>query len=546
MMETNINTFTIRQTFTNWSWGDFAGLGLGLHIVLMIVMTLRIVSVQRNIGVSIAWIAVLYTVPVFGFVAYILLGEPMIGRRYRERVDQVSTMMNDMARREHLVFDKGQELLPTHYRGVSQIGTRWTGFGVFPNHDMQLLTTPASIFQHLIDDIHAAQSIVLMEFYIVYPKGQVWEVIEALAVAAQRGVECHILADSVGSLSFINSKAYRTLEKAGVFVHQSLPVGLFKTLFKRSDLRNHRKMVVIDEHIGYIGSFNLVDPRFFKQNKNVGQWIDVAIRTTSQHPISINTAMAKVIVTDIGAENNDNLAELNLRVNNYTRKLYVMNPTINDLNSRVKVLSDDMEHHDQPDIGATSIVIPTMPVVDKVLAQLIPSAPQLTAHVIYNTLVTVIHRANKRIRITTPYFVPDESLSGALMIAAKRGVEVTLIVPEKVDSFLVQHASQAYYQELLDAGVTIALFKGGLLHAKTVVIDDDYCLFGTVNIDMRSFYLNMEVSLAIYTPEMVAQVAYCQDIYLQNCHILSLEDWQQRPGSKRLFDNVVRLFSPLL
>ncbi|MBH0005693.1 cardiolipin synthase [Psychrobacter sp. SWN149] len=545
-MEANINTFTIRQTFTNWSWGDLAGLGLGLHIILMIVMTLRIVSVQRNIGVSIAWIAVLYTVPVFGFVAYILLGEPMIGRRYRDRVDQVSTMMNDMARREHLVFDKGQELLATHYRGVSHIGTRWTGFGVFPNHQMQLLTTPASIFQHLIDDIHAAQSIVLMEFYIVYPKGQVWEVIEALAVAAQRGVECHILADSVGSLSFINSKAYHTLEKAGVFVHQSLPVGLFKTLFKRSDLRNHRKMVVIDEHIGYIGSFNLVDPRFFKQNKNVGQWIDVAIRTTSQHPISINTAMAKVIVTDIGAENNDNLAELHLRVNNYTRKLYVMNPTINDLNSRVKVLSDDMEHHDQPDIGATSIVIPTMPVVNKVLAQLIPSAPQLTAHVIYNTLVTVIHRANKRIRITTPYFVPDESLSGALMIAAKRGVEVTLIVPEKVDSFLVQHASQAYYQELLDAGVTIALFKGGLLHAKTVVIDDDYCLFGTVNIDMRSFYLNMEVSLAIYTPEMVAQVAYCQDIYLQNCRILSLENWQQRPGSKRLFDNVVRLFSPLL
>ncbi|MBI0425592.1 cardiolipin synthase [Psychrobacter sp. NG27] len=545
-MEANINTFAIRETFTSWSWGDFAGLGLGLHIVLMIVMTLRIVSVQRNIGVSIAWIAVLYTVPVFGFVAYILLGEPMIGRRYRERVDQVSTMMNDMARREHLVFDKGQELLATHYRGVSQIGTRWTGFGVFPNHQMQLLTTPASIFQHLIDDIHAAQSIVLMEFYIVYPKGQVWEVIEALAVAAQRGVECHILADSVGSLSFINSKAYRTLEKVGVFVHQSLPVGLFKTLFKRSDLRNHRKMVVIDEHIGYIGSFNLVDPRFFKQNKNVGQWIDVAIRTTSQHPISINTAMAKVIVTDIGAENNNNLAELHQRVNNYTRKLYVMNPTINDLNSRVKVLSDGMEHHDQPDIGATSIVIPTMPVVDKVLAQLIPSAPQLTAHVIYNTLVTVIHRANKRIRITTPYFVPDESLSGALMIAAKRGVEVTLIVPEKVDSFLVQHASQAYYQELLDAGVTIALFKGGLLHAKTVVIDDDYCLFGTVNIDMRSFYLNMEVSLAIYTPEMVAQVAYCQDIYLQNCRILSLEDWQQRPGSKRLFDNVVRLFSPLL
>jgi len=545
-MEANINTFTIKDTFTSWTWGDLAGLGLVLHIVLMIVMTLRVVSVQRNIGVSIAWVAVLYTLPIFGFVAYILLGEPMIGRRYRERVDQASILMNDMARREHLIFDKGQDLLPINYRGVSQIGTRWTGFGVFPNHQMQLLTDPASIFQRLIEDIHAAQRIVLMEFYIVYPKGQVLEVIEALSVAAQRGVECHILADSVGSFSFINSSVHRKLEKAGVYVHQSLPVGLFKTLFKRSDLRNHRKMVVIDEHIGYIGSFNLVDPRFFKQNKNVGQWIDVALRTTSQHSISINTAMAKVIVTDIGAESNDNLAELHQRVNNYTRKLYVMHPTINDLNSRVKVLTDTVDDHEQPDIGATSIVVPKMPVVDKVLAQLIPSAPQLTAHVIYNTLVTVIHRANKRIRITTPYFVPDESLSGALTIAAKRGVEVTIIVPEKVDSFLVQHASQAYYQELLDAGVTIALFRGGLLHAKTVVIDDDYCLFGTVNIDMRSFYLNMEVSLAIYTPEMVAQVADCQEVYLENCRILDSDEWQQRHGSKRLFDNVVRLFSPLL
>lgn len=545
-LEASIDTFAIEQYFTTWSWGDFAGLGLVLHIVLMIVMTLRIVSVQRNIGVSIAWVAVLYTLPVFGFIAYILLGEPMIGRRYRERVDQASLLMNDMARREHLVFDQGQELLPPNYRGVSQIGTRWTGFGVFPGHNMQLLTEPSAIFNSLIDDINAAQRTVLMEFYIVYPKGQVLELIEALAAAARRGVECHLLADSVGSFSFFNSSAHRTLERAGVFVHQSLPVGLFKTLFKRSDLRNHRKIVVIDEYIGYIGSFNLVDPRFFKQNKNVGQWIDVAIRATSQQAISIATAMAKVVATDIGAENNENLDALNQRVNNYTRKLYVMDPTINDLNSRVKVLSDHIDYHEQPDIGSMSIVIPKKPIVKGVLAQLIPSAPQVTAHVIYNTLVTVIHRANKRIRITTPYFVPDEALSGALTIAAKRGVEVTLIVPEKVDSFLVQHASQAYYQELLEAGVNIALFTGGLLHTKTVVVDDDYCLFGTVNIDMRSFYLNMEVSLAIYTPEMVAQVADCQEVYLQSCRYVSLEAWQQRHGAERLFDNVVRLFSPLL
>lgn len=243
----------------------------------------------------------------------------------------------------------------------------------------------------------------------------------------------------------------------------------------------------------------------------------MAIRTTSRQSMSITTAMAKLVATDIGAENKDNLDALHYRVNNYTRKLYVMDPTINDLNSRVKVLGNNVAHHEQAEDGSKLIAIPRMPVVEGVLAQLIPSAPRVTAHVIYNTLVTVIHRANKSICITTPYFVPDEALSGALTTAAKRGVKVTLIVPEKVDSFLVQHASQAYYQELLEAGVIIALFKGGLLHAKTVVVDDDYCLFGTVNIDMRSFYLNMEVSLAIYTPEMVAQVASCQEVYLQHC-----------------------------
>ena len=542
----NIKALSIEDYFTTWSVGDLAGLGLILHVILMIVMTLRIVSVQRNIGVSIAWVAVLYTLPLVGFIAYILLGEPMIGRRYRARMNQARLLMNDMAKREQMVFDEGQELLPDNYRGVSKIGTRWTGFGVFPDHQMQLLTTPSAIFGRLIEDINAAQRIILMEFYIIYPKGQILDVMDALMAAVQRGVECHILADSVGSFSFFNSKQHRMLEEAGVFVHQSLPVGLFKTLFKRSDLRNHRKIIVIDEHVGYIGSFNLVDPKFFKQNKNVGQWIDVAIRSVSQEPINIATAMAKVVVTDIGAENKDNLDALNHRVNNYTRKLYVMNPTINDINSRVKVLDELINSDEPPEIGSTSIVIPRMPVVEDVLAQLIPSAPQVTAHVIYNTLVTVIHRANKRIRITTPYFVPDEALSGALTTAAKRGVEVTIIVPEKVDSFLVQHASQAYYQELLEAGVSIALFKGGLLHAKTVVIDDDYCLFGTVNIDMRSFYLNMEVSLAIYTPEMVAQVADCQEVYLQSCRFLRLEEWQERHGAERLFDNVVRLFSPLL
>nr|WP_223193252.1 MULTISPECIES: phospholipase D-like domain-containing protein [Psychrobacter] len=535
--------WSMDESLTSWSWSDFAGYGWVLHMSMMILMTLRIVSVQRNTGVAIAWVAILYVLPVIGLIAYILVGEPMIGNRYRKRMLEAQLLIDNMAERERLVFDQGQNLVAPHYKGVSHIGMRGTGFGIFTGHQMQLLTAPTIIFDQLIDDIHHAERTILMEFYIVYPKGRVIDVLEALMKAAKRGVECHLLVDSVGSFNFFNAACYHELTAAGVVVHQSLPVGLFKTLFKRTDLRNHRKIVVIDEFIGYTGSFNLVDPKFFKQDKEVGQWIDVMIRSVSREPISIATAMAKVVVTDISAESNDNLNALQKRLSSYTRKLYMRHPTINDINRRVRVLSDAKMLTAAP-TGA--VFVPPMPVVNNVTAQLIPSAPHLTSHVIYNTLVTIIHRANKRIQITTPYFVPDEALCGALVSAAKRGLEVTLIIPEKVDSFLVQHASQAYYQELLEAGVTIALFKAGLLHAKTVVIDDDYCLFGTVNIDMRSFYLNMEVSLAIYTKQMVKQVADCQEVYLQNCRFLGLKEWSQRHRGNVLFDNVIRLMSPLL
>lgn len=532
--------------FTAWSWAEVAQLSLIAHIIAIVLLTLRIVSVQRNIGVAIAWLAILYALPVIGFIAYLLIGEPMVGKRYLKRTQQARALLNDMAQRERIVFDQGHELLNEPYRGVSQMGTSLTGFGVFAQHKMQLLTEADELFFRLIKDISRAERMILMEFYIVYPEGQVKGVLTALAAAAQRGVECHLLADSVGSFNFFGSEHHRALEAAGVIVHQSLPVGLFKTLFTRTDLRNHRKIIVIDEDIGYTGSFNLVDPAHFKQDKNVGQWIDLMVRIKSRQPLSVVTAMAKVVVTDIGSESNTNLLALDSHINTYTRKLYQRSPRINDINDSIGRYIDSLVANGTMTVlhGATSTV--TMPEIEPVVAQLIPSAPQVTAHVIYNTLVSVIHRANRCIQITTPYFVPDEALLGALTTAAKRGVKVTLIIPKKVDSFMVQHASQAYYTELLEAGVTIALFRGGLLHAKTVVIDDDYCLFGTVNIDMRSFYLNMEVSLAIYSPAMVAQVARCQQSYLQHCELLTLEQWRQRHGVQHLFDNGMRLFSPLL
>lgn len=557
------------------SAGDWAWLGVAIHITLTVFMIVRILSTQRNNGIAIAWLVLLFAIPFLSIIAYVLVGEPYLGKSYKSRNSQAQKMLKAVAKREAIQLAKVDDTLPQRYQGVSRIGTFDTGFGVYDKHKMQLLTSAQATFESLISDINHATTLILMEFYIIYPKGRVQEVFEALIAAAQRGVECQILADSVGSFSFFTDDWHKRLTQAGVTIHQSLPVGLFKTLFKRTDLRNHRKIVVIDDDIGYTGSFNLVDPEFFKQDKAVGQWIDLIMRIESEKPVSVVTALAAVNVTDIGAESLTNLKELGLRIDNniniYTRKLYRPKPAINDINDKASGylsrqiasfnLSDEYGHDfkasDQKVQEGADEKLPqklagymqqiaNLPAIDNVMAQLIPSAPRITEHVIYNTLLTVFHRADRRIQITTPYFVPDEALLAALTTAAKRGVEVTLILPKKVDSFFVQHASQASYSILMEAGVNIALFNGGLLHAKTVVIDDDYCLFGTVNMDMRSFYLNMEISLALYTPSIVAQVVRCQQAYLTQCEMLDLAHWESRPTYKRLFDSGIRLFSPLL
>lgn len=563
----------IMTSLESFSAGNWAWLGVAIHLVLTIFMVVRILSTQRNTGIAIAWLVLLFAIPFFSIIAYMLVGEPYLGKSYKLRNSQAQDMLNGVAKRQDIQLAKVDDTLSERYQGVSRIGTFDTGFGVYDNHSMQLLTSADSTFDTLIQDINNASTLILMEFYIIYPKGRVQEVFQALIEAVQRGVECQVLADSVGSFSFFADDWHEKLVEGGVIIHQSLPVGLFKTLLKRSDLRNHRKIVVIDDDIGYTGSFNLVDPEFFKQDKAVGQWIDLIMRIESDNAVSVVTALAAVSVTDIGAESTRNLEQLGYRIENninmYTRKLYRPKPAINDINDKASGylarqisslnLSDEYGHDfkaseqdpnyevdSDPSLPDYMRAIANMPVIDNVMAQVIPSAPRITEHVIYNTLLTIFHRADHRIQITTPYFVPDEALLAALTTAAKRGVEVTLILPKKVDSFFVQHASQASYSILMEAGVKIALFKGGLLHAKTVVIDDDYCLFGTVNMDMRSFYLNMEISLALYTPSIVKQVYACQQAYLTQCELLQWDEWESRPTYKQLFDSGIRLFSPLL
>jgi cardiolipin synthase A/B len=529
-------------------------LGVIAHSLITLWLVVRVIQQQRRQSVAIAWIAVLFALPVVGIIGYMLFGEINIGHQYRKRSLMVQKLLRDFANAHQIDFNKISENLDTEARQLSNIALLKTGLGVYDNHTLTLITDADHIFASLLADIRAANTIILLEFYIVSPQGRVIELLEALMAATQRGVSVHLLADSVGSHAFFRSQWVKKLKAAGVFVHESLPVGLFKTIVKRIDIRNHRKLAIFDSCYGYTGSFNLIDPDFFKQDAHVGKWIDAMIRVESHDTVNSVKAMALVTTTDISAEINANFSNLEKIVNRFTKSLYIDTSKLrhrklqHEANARGAGQNANTRVPNPPLLKILPLQsdLQAYPSVSQVSLQLIPSAPELTEHAIYETLVCAIFAAKKQVVITTPYFVPDDALLLAMTTAAKRGVKVILNVPKKVDSLLVQFASQAYFDPLLSAGVQIYLFNPGLLHAKILCVDDDYCLFGTVNMDMRSFYLNMEVSMAIYNRTMTQQILTCQHEYLRQSEPLQRDRWQQRSFGAKFLDNAIRLFSPLL
>ncbi len=490
------------------SWGQVF---LFLHIAAVAVCVVRVLYRQRNTGTAFAWLIILFVFPLFGVAAYLLVGEPRLGMARAKRVEQMNVFYRKFAERHFHDEDLDtRNKMRRRYQGIANVAASVTGLAASNNNAMRLLTRTDEIVDAMLADIQAARQTCALAFYIIEPQGRIQTLLAAVRDAAKRGVECTILADAVGSSAFFGSEWEGSLKDAGVRIVPALPVGVLKTFFSRSDLRNHRKILIVDNLIAYTGSFNLVDPRYFKQGAGVGEWVDVMMRCRG----TVVLEMAAVFYADVAVETDEHLVEVQHEIEQLDGKI----PELLAL----KRQSGDA------------------------VAQVIPSAPDQSDPVIYETIVCAIHAAKTRVTITTPYFVPDELLLTALTTAAKRGVEVVLILPEKVDSFLVRWASRAYYPKLLAAGVKIALFHGGLLHAKTLVVDGDYALFGTVNMDMRSFFLNLEISLAIYDAPVVREIARVQQDYLCDSRYISVSRWQRREKIWGLVENTVRLFSPLL
>ena len=468
-----------------------------LHLGVLIALALRIFSRRNASGTAIGWLLMVILLPAVGALMYLLIGERRLGRRWMARARALRPEIQRWAANIPLEHVVAPETLAPSSERISRLTQAAVGLPLMGGHRLQLLSDSASIMHALIADIDAAHSSVRLEFYIWQEGGFVDDLVAALVRATQRGIACTVLMDSLGSRPFFKSAAYRNLRNAGVELIEVLPVNPLRLLFVRLDLRDHRKIAVIDRRIAYTGSMNIADPRYFKQDAGVGEWVDAMARI--EGPTAWILEAVSLTVTSL-----------------QTGQRFAPPPP------------------------------PQLPASGESRIQIFPSGPQASVLRIDALLLAAIYTARREIVLTTPYFVPGEALMTALRSAALRGVQVVLILPEKIDSRLVRYASEAYHDDLLAVGVRIMRFRGGLLHTKSMVIDEEMTVFGTVNLDLRSFELNFEVSMIAHDGAFSTAVRDLQRRYEARAQQLDIDTWRARPRTRRLLENAVQSMSPLL
>jgi cardiolipin synthase len=474
-----------------------------LHVLVVAAVVLRVILTRHPPGSSFAWIVLVATLPLAGLVLYLLIGERPVGRLREKRMRAFLTELPRWSARLPAPAAAVPARLPPATQALVQLGQRVTAMPLLTSSRLELLSDTQAILRRLTADIEAARTSVDLEFYIWNRGGSADEVQAALERAARRGVVCRLLLDARGSAPFLRSRAPAALRAAGVRVEAALPVRLWELPFVRADLRLHRKIALIDRRIAYTGSMNLVDPRYFKQDAGVGQWVDAMARLEGPAVAALGLVFAYDWLLQTGeapglpaALPADTLAQ----------------PAVAD--------------------GARLLVA--------------SSGPGTDTGANLRLIVEAIGLARRRVLLTTPYFVPGEPLTLALQNAALRGVEVRLLVPERNDSRLVQYASRWYYDGLIAAGVQILNYRGGLLHTKSITVDDALSLFGTVNLDVRSLNLNFELMLLVLDSEFTARLIELQQSYERDAVPVDTLRWRQRSRGQRLREGLANMISPLL
>ena len=485
----------------NWNWISI----IGTLSYLFAFGALFVIPRNRKPGEATAWLLLMFLAPVLGVVLFLMLGNPKLSQWRRDQ----QRAMNNRIKYLAAEAERNPELLtivdppvPARYEPFVQLCAHVSGLPLLAGNTVELLTDYVGAVNRIVKDIDRAQDYVHIEYFMFANDAVGAPVIDALIRAKERGVTCRVLIDHLGNIGYHNPVT-RRLKQANIPLYQMLPAKPFANKWNRLDLRNHRKIVVIDGTIGYTGSQNLVEDTYHKRSniRKGMHYIELVARVTGPVVQELNA----VFVTDWFSETNE-----------------LLDPT------------------PTPESWVTAETR------GDILCQVLPSGPGFENDNNLMLFVSLCHAAHTRITIANPYVVPDSSLLLALIAAAQRGVEVTLIVSEIGDQFMVYHAQRSYYEQLLNAGIHIYRYKSPiLLHSKYITIDDDIAVIGSSNMDIRSFQLNLEITLICYSERVVADLHEVSADYLRHSRPLLLDTWLKRPVLIRLFDDLARLTSAL-
>src|SRR6516162_3847403 len=432
--------------------------------------------------------------PIVGILTYLVVGETSIGRRRVGRMREVLAQLPAPEQAPGWKVANTQPEIPERFRPLFRVGHSVNGFEPVGGNQARLLPDSNVTIEALVADIDAAKDHVHLSFYIWLPDNNGLKVVEALKRTAGRKIACRALADGLGSRRLVRSEHWQAMRKAGVHVATALPIGnpLLRPLRGRIDLRNHRKIVVVDNRITYCGSQNCADPEFRVKAK-YAPWVDAVMRFDG--PIARQNQ--HLFISDWMSQVDEDLAEL----------------------LRRPVPS-----------GAAGFS-----------AQVIGTGPTSHNSAMPEVFATLMYAARRELVITTPYYVPDETIQTALCASARRGVVTTIVFPARNDSWIVGAASRSYYGDLLAAGVRIFEYESGLLHTKSLTLDGEMTLIGSANMDRRSFELNYENNILFYDPSLTAEMRRRQDTYLACSRPITADVVAQWPMTRRFWNNTIAM-----
>lgn len=467
------------------------------------IWALFVVPRNRKPSSGTAWLMLIFFFPIFGILLFAVLGSPKLPKARRDAQKNLDKVVNKTLTR--LKRKRANKALldapvPLEYEPIARLTESLGHLPVFGGNAIEVLPEYNEVIEQIARDIDTAQYFVHLEYFIIAEDEITEQIFAAMARAVRRGVTVRVLYDSLSTKRY---KGWRNMLKRmqndGVLAQPMLQLRLPGRGYVRPDLRNHRKLCIVDGQIAYTGSLNLIRRDYHR--KDDIHYDELVVRM--QGPIALQCTA--VFMNDWYVETGEVLSVGNTPA----------------LNSNIENKGNS-------------------------LAQILPSGPGYDDENNLKLFTSLIHASKRQVVIVNPYFVPDDALTTAITSAARRGVEVIMINSEAMDQWMVGHAQRSFYQVLLEAGVKIYLYKAPvLLHSKFMTVDSRIATVGSSNFDIRSFSLNLEVTLVSYDPEVTAALNAVEKIYLSRSKQIKLSEWKQRSRRHHLLDNIARLTAAL-